>query len=147
MTTVSGRALGSLVGGNLIGLLGIRITFRVAACIAAFTCICYFIANHCFFYKVQRERREKAKEKLNEELQTGHNTDDNEKVQGIIVKSEDGGNEAAVNEPTDTSYANDAEIIYENRTNMGRNTTTDSTSDTENAASKEYVNPAFGKEN
>lgn len=62
-----GRGVGSLLGGFLMGPLGVRNTFRLMAAVCAVTCTSYFIINHIFFRKLQKERYETAREKKKEE--------------------------------------------------------------------------------
>nr|XP_053654664.1 major facilitator superfamily domain-containing protein 6-A-like [Cherax quadricarinatus] len=84
-----GRALGSLIGGNLIKVVGIRNTFRGAAGVSAVACILYFFINYNCFRKQQQERRQKA---ISEKTNKATVTEEKKHTEDKITKSTADGN-------------------------------------------------------
>ena len=84
---ITGRGLGSLVGGFLMGPLGVRNTFRIMALVCGITCIVYFILNRLFFMKAQEERRLKAEQNEKDEKGTIADERNNDKELGNCVEN------------------------------------------------------------
>ncbi|XP_069959872.1 major facilitator superfamily domain-containing protein 6-A-like [Cherax quadricarinatus] len=120
-----GRALGSLIGGNLIKVVGIRNTFRGAAGVSALACILYFFINYNCFRKQQQERRQKA---ISEKTNKATVTEEKKHTEDKITKFTADDN---IPKQEYLSSAFNGELNY---------------TDSQTASKSEYVNLAFVKE-